>query len=94
MSRPGLTKNAVGRANQFWRRMAERSRITRPTRKGKTMTSGQIPMSARELLAKGWEFTQQSMALAGLPVPDCIHFQINGRRQIRASPSSTNWRRQ
>jgi hypothetical protein len=42
-------------------------------------------MSARELLAKGWEFTQQSMALAGLPVPDCIHFQINGRRQIRAT---------
>jgi hypothetical protein len=49
------------------------------------MTSGQIPMSARELLAKGWEFTQQSMALAGLPVPDCIHFQINGRRQMRAT---------
>ena len=28
---------------------------------------------------------QQNMALAGLQVPDCIHFQIDSRRQIRAT---------
>lgn len=41
--------------------------------------------TARERLATGWKLTQQNMALAGLRVPDCIHFQIDGRRQIRAT---------
>ena len=49
------------------------------------MSNGPKPITSRELLAKGWELTQQNMALAGLPVPDCIHFQIDGRRQIRAT---------
>jgi hypothetical protein len=45
----------------------------------------QKQMTARELLAKGWELTQQSMALAGLSVPYCIHFQIDGQRHGRAT---------
>jgi hypothetical protein len=40
---------------------------------------------ASEQLANGWKLTQQSMALAGMPIPDYIHFQIDGRRQIRAT---------
>ena len=31
------------------------------------------------------ELTQQSMALVGMPVPDFIEFQIDGRGQIRAT---------
>ena len=38
----------------------------------------------RDLLAKGWERTQRSMALVGKPIPDYIHYEIDGRRQIRA----------
>jgi hypothetical protein len=52
------------------------------------MSSEQEPMPAtvaREILAEGWKFTQQSMALVGMSIPDCIHFQIDGRRQIRAT---------
>ena len=49
------------------------------------MCGEQKPTTARELLAKAWELTEQSMALAGLPVPYCIHFQIDGRGQIRAT---------
>ena len=47
----------------------------------KSMTA----MEARELLAKGWELTQRSMDLIGLPVPHYIHFQIEGTKQIRAT---------
>ncbi len=61
------------------------------------MSDEQKPMTASELLAKGWELTEQSMALVGLPIPDEIQFQIDGRALMstrRASPSSTNWQRQ
>jgi hypothetical protein len=43
----------------------------------------QKPITARELRRKGWELTQQSMALIGMPVPDFIEFQIDGGNQIR-----------
>ena len=49
------------------------------------MSVEQDPTNAREQLAKGWERTQQSMALAGMPVPDHIHFPSDGPRQIRAT---------
>ena len=42
------------------------------------MSNEQKPMTARELLAKGWELTQQSMALVGMSIPAYIHFQIDG----------------
>jgi hypothetical protein len=51
----------------------------RAKRKGKTMSDEQ------ELLAKGWERTRGSMALIGMSIPDCIHFQMDGRRQIPAT---------
>ena len=54
-------------------------------KKGKAMTSEQIPMSAREILTKGWELKQQSMALGGMPVPDFVKFQIDGSNHIRAT---------
>ena len=40
---------------------------------------------ASEQLANDWKLTQQSMARAGMPIPAYIHFQIDGRRQIRAT---------
>jgi hypothetical protein len=40
---------------------------------------------ASEQLSKGWELTQESMALAGLPIPDVIYLEVDGRRQIRAT---------
>jgi hypothetical protein len=49
------------------------------------MSNEHNPMTAREQLAKGWELTQQSMDVVGMRIPDCIHFQIDGRRQIRAT---------
>jgi hypothetical protein len=49
------------------------------------MSGEQKRMTAREQLADGWKLTQESMALTGLRVPCCIHFQIDGRRQIRAT---------
>ena len=49
------------------------------------MSDEQKPITARELLAKGWELTQQSMALLGMAIPDLIHFQIDGRGQSRAT---------
>lgn len=33
------------------------------------MSAEQDPTIAKEQLANGWERTQQSMALAGMPVP-------------------------
>ncbi len=45
----------------------------------------QKPMTARELLADGWELTTQSMALVGLTIPYHIHFHIDGVGQIRAT---------
>ena len=53
------------------------------------MSDEQKPMTARELLAKGWELTQQSMALVGMPVPDCIEFKIDGANHIRATRVAT-----
>ena len=49
------------------------------------MSSEQKPITAKELLAKGWEITQQSMALVGMSTPDCLYFQIDGRNQIRVT---------
>jgi hypothetical protein len=49
------------------------------------LSSEQKPITAKELLAKGWELTEQSMVLVGMSIPDCIYFQINGRNQIRAT---------
>jgi len=46
-------------------------------------------MTARELLAKGWELTQQSMALVGMPIPDFIEFQVDGTNHIRATRVAT-----
>jgi hypothetical protein len=40
---------------------------------------------ASKQLSKGWELTRESMALFGMPIPHYIHFQIDGRRQIRAT---------
>ena len=46
------------------------------------MSSEQKKMSARELLAKGWEITQQSMALVGLTIsPYYLDFQIDDKKQ-------------
>jgi hypothetical protein len=53
------------------------------------MSDGEQPMSARELLAKGWEATRQSMALVGMPIPCYIHFGIDGARHIRATRVAT-----
>jgi hypothetical protein len=52
---------------------------------GSPMSSEQKPITAKELLAKGWEITQQSMALVGMSVPCYLYFQIDGRNQIRAT---------
>jgi hypothetical protein len=48
-----------------------------------TMSSEQKPLTARELLAKGWELTRESMALVGLPIPHEVEFQIDGRNTFR-----------
>jgi hypothetical protein len=53
------------------------------------MSSEQMQMSARELLAKGWELTQQSMALVGLTIPYYLDFQIDDKKQIRATRAAT-----
>jgi hypothetical protein len=62
-------------------------------KKGKAMTSEQIPMSAREILTKGWELKQQSMALGGMPVPDLSNSRstaliISARRASLARATS------
>ena len=44
------------------------------------MSDEQEPVTTRELLAKGWELTRESMALVGLPIPHEIQFQIDGRK--------------
>ena len=49
------------------------------------LSSEQKPITAKELLAKGWEITQQSMALVGMSVPCYLYFQIDGRNQARAT---------
>ena len=49
------------------------------------MSIEQKPMTARELLTKGWELTRESMALVGLPIPHEIQFQIDGRNHGRAT---------
>ena len=49
------------------------------------MSIEQKPMTARELLTKGWELTRESMALVGLPIPHEIQFQIGGRNHGRAT---------
>ena len=38
-----------------------------------------------EELAAGWELTRQSMAVAGMTIPGCIRFHIDGRNHIRAT---------
>ena len=52
---------------------------------GSPMSSEQKPITARELRRKGWELTQQSMALVGMSIPVYIDFQIDGRRHFRAT---------
>jgi hypothetical protein len=52
---------------------------------GKPLSDEQTLMTARELLAKGWELTRESMALVGLPIPDEIQLQIDGQRHVRAT---------
>jgi hypothetical protein len=47
------------------------------------MSSQETPKSAKELLKKAWELTEQSMALIGLQIPLYIRFQIGGARHIR-----------
>ena len=55
-------------------------------KKGKTMSDEQKPMTAGELLAKGWELTEQSMALVGLLIPREIKlFQIDRCTHVRAT---------
>ena len=49
------------------------------------MSTEQKPMTARELLAKGWELTRESMALAGMVIPETIQFRIDGRNHMRAT---------
>jgi hypothetical protein len=50
------------------------------------MSTEQKPMTARELLAKAWELTEQSMALVGLLIPPEIElFQIDGCTHVRAT---------
>jgi hypothetical protein len=49
------------------------------------MSDEQKPVTARELLAKSWELTQQSMALVGLRIPHAIEFQIDGQNHIHAT---------
>jgi hypothetical protein len=44
------------------------------------MTNTISVASARDLLAKGWELTRESMALVGLPIPHEIQFQVDGRK--------------
>jgi hypothetical protein len=53
--------------------------------KGKTMDSEQKQKTAIELLATGWELTEQSMALVGLAIPYYLHFLIDGANQIRVT---------
>ena len=69
----------------FWWRVAERYRLIRPKRKDTSMSNEQKPMTANEQLTKGWELTQESVAVAALPIPHYVHFQIDGRRQIRVT---------
>ena len=38
-----------------------------------------------EALARGWKLTNESMTLAGLPIPWGICFEIDGVRHIRAT---------
>ena len=59
--------------------------VLRRGMKGSPMSSEQKPITAKELLAKGWKLTQQSMALVGMSVPCYLYFQIDGRNQIRAT---------
>ena len=42
------------------------------------MSDEQASMTARELRARGWELTQESMLLVGMFIPECIHFRIDG----------------
>jgi hypothetical protein len=50
------------------------------------MSDEQKPMTARELLARGWELTEQSMALVGLLIPPEIQlFQIDGCTHVQAT---------
>jgi hypothetical protein len=53
------------------------------------MSSEQVPMTARELLAEGWELTQQSVAPVGMPIPDFIEYQIDGTNYIGATLVAT-----
>ena len=49
------------------------------------MSDEQKPMTARELLAKGWELTRESMALVGMPIPELYPFSDRRAKQIRAT---------
>ena len=49
------------------------------------MSDEQKPVTAKELLAKGWELTRESMALVGLPIPEEIYFQTDGGNNGRVT---------
>ena len=49
------------------------------------MNDEQKQVTARELLAKGWELTRESMTLVGLTIPEEIHFQIDGCNLTQAT---------
>ncbi|MGO9943043.1 MAG: hypothetical protein ACLPIC_09785 [Rhodoblastus sp.] len=49
------------------------------------MNSEKKPITARELLAKGWELTEQSLILLGLPFPHEIEFQVDGAKTFRVT---------
>jgi len=85
----GLTNEAAARVSQFQRRVAERRWIIEAKTKGKTMSEEQKPITSRELLAKGWDLTQQSVEFAGLPIPPVVHFRIDGANQMIATRVAT-----
>jgi hypothetical protein len=49
------------------------------------MSSQERPKSAKELLEKAWELTEQSMALIGLQIPGFIDFPIGGVKYSQAT---------
>jgi hypothetical protein len=53
------------------------------------MRSEQVPVTAKELLAKGWELTEQSMALVGMDIPVYLDYQIDGRGYCQVTRVAT-----
>jgi hypothetical protein len=53
------------------------------------LCSEQVPVTAKELLAKGWELTEQSMALVGMDIPVYLDYQIDGRGYCQVTRVAT-----